>query len=99
MAGCMKVTLDPAKLDATKAALLKALGEKDITVIFAQCSSFKAMIEGPRDQVEKAVEKQKDPEFCFKVEDVEICTMPKPPAPAPATPAPAAPAPAPKAPA
>lgn len=59
--GCLKVTMDPALYEATKAALLKALGEKDITVIFAQCGSFKAMIEGPRDQVEKAKKKARRP--------------------------------------
>jgi len=79
LSDCFDQIADEAKLEATKANLLAALGQKDLTVISITCGSMSALMSGPRDQLAAAAKKAEYAHFCWFAATLQVCTVSPPP--------------------
>lgn len=98
---CSQAIDDEDKFEATKAGLVKGLGQPGLSVLSITCGTPQegthAIVTGPADQMDKAAKLASNPTFCFQASNIQMCTLPLPPgaipgAPGPAPGAPGAPA-------
>lgn len=82
---CADQVADETKLETTKANLVKALGQSELTVISITCGSMSALVTGPKPQLDAAASLAKDPHFCWPAVSVQVCTVVAPTTPAPPT--------------
>merc|ERR550514_1841663 len=75
---CYKITETAEGVDKVKKALVEALGSDKLDVLLIMCSSLEADFVGPVEDVKKAEEAATKDDFCFKVDDLEICKPPLP---------------------
>jgi len=75
IAYCAEQVADEATLEKTKAAILAALGQKDLSIISVTCGKMNVLVTGPKAQLDAAAEKAKNPRFCFFAATKQVCTV------------------------